>query len=211
MPAVMYVDEKTIPANETSPAIKTSIKNYNSGTTATPKGFAFYEQDGYVSIGAEHYTRAITNTPVKWQTIPNLGRTGSSVTPFPVTTQAQIPSGNSPRLEYAVYLRDTGKFKIQVYLSPTLNYHNDGLRYAISIDDESPQVINIHEGYNEKLWNQWVADNIIVKTSNHYIKTAGNHTLKFWMVDAGVVLQKIVIDAGGLKQSYLGPIETLVN
>jgi hypothetical protein len=210
MPAVMYVEEKNIPSNATSPAIKTSSKNHKTVSTGKPKGYAFYEQDGYVSIGAEHYTRAITNTPVKWQTIPNLGRTGSAVTPFPVTTGAQTPSGNSPRLEYGVYLGDTGMIKVQVYLSPTLNYHNDGLRYAISIDDEIPQVINMHEGYSEKLWNQWVADNIIIKTSGHYIKNAGNHVLKFWMVDAGVVLQKIVIDAGGLKHSYLGPVETLI-
>jgi hypothetical protein len=28
------------------------------------------------------------------------------------------------------------------------------------------------------------------------------------MIDPGVVLQKIVVDAGGLKPSYLGPEET---
>jgi hypothetical protein len=31
------------------------------------------------------------------------------------------------------------------------------------------------------------------------------------MVDSGVVLQKIVLDFGGVKQSYLGSPETITN
>jgi hypothetical protein len=32
--------------------------------------------------------------------------------------------------------------------------------------------------------------------------------LKFWVLEPGVVLHKLVIDAGGLKPSYLGPPES---
>lgn len=37
----------------------------------------------------------------------------------------------------------------------------------------------------------------------------GKHTLRYWMVSSGVVLQKIVLDSGGLENSYLGPEETI--
>jgi hypothetical protein len=54
-----------------------------------------------------------------------------------------------------------------------------------------------------------VANNIIIKTTSHYIFQPGKHTIKYWMVDPGVVLQKLVVDFGTLKASYLGPQETI--
>jgi O6-methylguanine-DNA--protein-cysteine methyltransferase len=175
----------------------------------------FVEGNGYVSIEAEHYSRAVESPLVKWLRIPDLSRTLSGMTPVPVTAQSQKPEGDGPRLEYSMYLFNSGKVQVKVYVCPTQNFLNtQGLRYAVSFDDQAPQIINIHE--NETVpdwkyppyWNQAVMENIKITASEHNIDKPGEHVLKFWMVDPGIVLQKIVIDAGGVKPSYLGPPES---
>jgi hypothetical protein len=175
----------------------------------------FVESAGYASLEAANYTRSFSAPPVEWQCIPDIGRTGSGITPLPVTAQSQVPGKeNSPRLEYRLFFTDTGKTVIRAYFSPTLNYPGgEGLRYAFSVDDEIPKIINVHEGETIPdwkypwYWNEAVSNNIRIKESGHRILTKGFHTLKFWMVDPGLVLQKIVIDMGGVKPCYLGPPE----
>jgi hypothetical protein len=169
----------------------------------------FNENNGYVSMEAAHYTKAINSAAVQWVTIPNYGRTLSGVTPSPVPAASQVPVNNGPRLEYQVNLIHTGVITIEAYVSPTIDFNNsNGLRYAISFDDELPQVININADKSEASWNKDVANNIKILLSKHHLSNPGRHVLKYWMVDPGVVLQKIVIDAGGVKESYLGPPES---
>ena len=148
--------------------------------------------------------------------VPNLGRTHSSVTIEPANAPAQVPGSGAPYLEYEFTVFDKGDLKVDTYLSPTLNFKKeDGLKFAIAIDDEEPRIINIHEGdtvpdweYPE-WWNNSVTDHIRIKQSAHTVSNSGKHTLRIWMIDPGVVFQKIVIDAGGLKPSYLGPPESI--
>ena len=174
------------------------------------KGNAFYEQDGYISIEAAHYSKAINGSGIQWKIIPDIGRTGSGLCAFPVTTARQKIDSKSPHVEYDLFFYDSGKVIINAYFSPTLNVHNDdGLKYAISIDDEQPQVIVINkEDSNKKVWEEWVANNIIIRSSQHILVKPGKHVLKFWMIDPAVVLQKLVVDMGGMQASYLGPPET---
>jgi hypothetical protein len=42
----------------------------------------------------------------------------------------------------------------------------------------------------------------------HNLSKTGKHTLKVWAVEPGVVFQKIIINLGGLRYSYLGPPES---
>ncbi|MCL4703609.1 glycosyl hydrolase 115 family protein [bacterium] len=169
----------------------------------------FVESNGYVSIEAEHYTRVVEASPSKWQRIPDLGRTLSAMTPVPVTAPPQTPGGDSPRLEYQIHFFNKGEVKVKAYLSPTLNFHNNhGLRYAISFDDEAPQIVNMHANKNFQDWEESVRNNVTIEASKHVINAPGKHVLKFWMVDPGVVLQKLVVETSGAKPSYLGPPES---
>jgi len=169
----------------------------------------FIESNGYVSMEAEHYARAVDAGDAQWKVLPDLGRTASAVSPFPVTAPERRPGDNSPRLEYDMYLLNGGEVNVKVLVSPTLNFHNtEGLRYAVALDDAEPQIVNIHKDNTTQSWDDWVAHNIIVTQSKHKVEKPGQHVLKIWMVDPGVVIQKIVVETGEAKPSYLGPPES---
>jgi len=210
MPAVNYVNSTDI-ANALDTVAVSTIK---AKTPANANYNLFYELNQYISIGANHYTKAINVNGINWTILPDLGRTGSSLTTIPVTAPEQKPGGKAPHVEYEFYTYSSGDFIINSYFSPTLNFHNTstGLQFAISVDGDTPQIISVNKeerptegGINYK----WVGDNIIIKTSSHHINKAGKHTLKYWMISSGLVLQKLVLDFGGVLPSYLGPEETI--
>ncbi|HEX2935664.1 MAG TPA: hypothetical protein VHO72_09960 [Bacteroidales bacterium] len=125
-----------------------------------------------------------------------------------------VPGKDAPCLEYRMYLFTADTVNVTGIFSPTLNFMpGRSLQYAVSFDDEKPQVITLvpadfdasHENID---WAKTVADNARFSQSLHLIKKPGYHTLKIWMVDQGVVLQKLMIDLGGLKPSYLGAPES---
>jgi hypothetical protein len=169
----------------------------------------FIEINGYVSMEAQHYTHAIGSRDIQWQTIPELGRTLSGIQASPVTAPAKPPGGSNPHLEYQLYLFDTGTVKVCAYFSPILAFNRQSVRYAVSFDNEAPQLIDLSTG-NEApgAWDKMVADNIRIGVSTHFVNRPGIHVLKYWLVDAGPVLQKVVVDAGGAQPCYLGPPES---
>ena len=59
-------------------------------------------------------------------------------------------------------------------------------------------------------WSRNVLNATTTGVTTHDIGAHGAHVLKIYMVDPGVVLDKIVIDTGGARPSYLGPPETKV-
>lgn len=202
----------TGPTN-TQVTVEAIVNNPKSPKAEEIEGFV--ESNGYVSMEAEHYTSKIEGNNINWLIIPDLSRTLSGLTPVPVTASRQTPGGNSPHLEYKMYLFNSGKVKVKAYFSPTQNFHNtEGLHYGISFNDEKPQIRNVHKNDTRPdwmyppSWNQAVMNNIKIISSEHIIKEPGEHTLKFWMVDPGLVLQKIVVETREIPYSYLGPPES---
>ncbi len=165
--------------------------------------YSFREVDGCVSIEAEHFTRSLSLDGVKWIVLPDMGRTLSGITTEPSTVS---PEGMS--LEYDMNLTGSGEAKVIVRLSPTLNFNVDGLRYAVSFDGGEEQIVNVNGHYDGEL-GKWQAEHIIESVTSHFIPDSGHHTLSIRPLDPGLVFQKIMIDMGGLRDSYLGAPETL--
>ncbi|MFC2089597.1 glycosyl hydrolase 115 family protein [Bacteroidota bacterium] len=172
-------------------------------------GPVYLESNGAIAIEAANFSKAVASAPVKWVVIPNLGRTASAVTAFPVTGEVQSAGNNSPHLEYPVFIKDTGKVTVTFVLAPTLDFHNsEGRRIAVSIDEEEPITRNIHEGNSGWLWNMWVGTNSISSSTNFTISRPGKHVVKYWLVDPGLVLQRILVHTEPPKRTYLGPPES---
>jgi len=173
----------------------------------------FVEADRYVSIEAEHFTRNIRSHNARWQRIPNLGRTLSSMSIVPTTAPSVMPPKDSPHLEYKMFL-DSGELSVETILSPTLDFVSGrGLRFALSFDDGPPRIVtavpaDYRVGDGSHDWERTVADSARIIKTPFSLPNPGEHTLKVWMVDPGIVLQKIVVDCGGVRPSYLGPPES---
>ncbi len=176
----------------------------------------FIENNGVIAFEAVHFTRKNDTRNIYWTEVPNLGRTGSAMIIEPVNIARQNPQKDTPMLEYDFSVFTEGEVAIHTYLSPTQDFRKgDGLHYAIAVDDEEPQIINMNEGEIKPdyeyagWWTKSVGDHIKIKESSHKIDKAGKHTLKIWVIDPGIAFQKFVIDVGGLRSSYLGPPESV--
>jgi hypothetical protein len=200
LPAEAITEEKD-PATVESPDSRSPAAEMMSG---------FIESDGYVAIDAEHYARAVGAGLIRWNRIPDLGRSAAgSMAAFPVTAEAQTPGGDAPHLEYKVHLLSSGMVQVKAHLAPTLDFHNKGgLECAISFNDAEPQRVNLHPDMEVPAWEAMVAINANIVTTEHEIAEPGEHVLKFWMVDPGVVVERLVIETGEVRPSYLGPPES---
>jgi hypothetical protein len=210
IPSVSYLPSDSAVAPKGADALE--VKPTNSLKLTADSSFQQVAKKG-VSIEADHFARVVNANGISWKILPDHGRTGSAITPVPVTANEQKPGGNAPHVEYDIQTYSEGEFSINAYFSPTLNFFasENGLQYAISVDDEAPQIISLNKEdktSDKGIWNKWAAENIIIKSTKHKIATAGKHTVKFWMVNPGVVLQKLVLDFGDLAPRYLGPEET---
>jgi hypothetical protein len=196
-------------------AVAVRLKIFNPPEPAREAVNGFVEADGCVAMEAAHFTGKADTESARWESINDLGRTLSSMTLFPVTATSVQPPENSPRLDYRMYLFSTGMVvEVTSILGPCLNFAPDrSVRLAVSFDDEAPQILTVvPKGYfvdnGNRDWEESVKDNVRKVHSRHRISQQGFHTFKVWMVDPGVVLQKIVVDAGGVRPSYLGPPES---
>ncbi|KAF9026544.1 hypothetical protein BDZ89DRAFT_1092397 [Hymenopellis radicata] len=175
----------------------------------------FVEYMGGVSMEAAHASRNNSVDDIFWKELPGIGRTVSGVTPWP-REDGNFTAGSGPSLEYDFYtFTETEDTTAHVYVSPSLNARGNGqpLGFAVQIDSQP-----VNSSYFMPLaapgtlpdeWGSFVNDSIVPVTFSFDGLSPGAHVLKLFMIESAVVVQKIVLDLGGLKPTYLGPPESL--
>ncbi|HPS13809.1 MAG TPA: glycosyl hydrolase 115 family protein, partial [Prolixibacteraceae bacterium] len=125
-----------------------------------------------------------------------------------VTEQTADPKNlDSSRVEYEFSDVTDDSVTLHVYSLPFWALHKGkSTRYGISVDGQ-PVVVSQsdHKEYSEP-WKDRVMQNGVVTTARFAAnKSQPTHTLTLTCGDPGMIIQRIVIDWGGLKKSYVGP------
>lgn len=203
--------QSTIHIHQDTETIDVPVMVWNPGP---PPAADFIEENGAVVIEAEHFTSSTPGADATWVPLPGMGRGDGvmvvSPTTAPSLTTATEIVGNSPVLEYSFHLRTVGSHRVEVDFLPALALNNErGRRYAVAVDGEAPTIVALSsQSGSGTTWSRSVLECAISGNSTHAIATPGVHTLKVWMVDPGLVLDRIVIATGKVPHSFDGPRET---
>lgn len=120
-------------------AVKTSLPETNETYFGSLTG-------GEFSIPANEYHTHVVGKYAKWIDLPGLGREESCMGIYPVTAPS-AESFDAPRLEYEIFLPKAGKVTVCLGILPTQDiYPERGLRIAMALDDDTPQVIDARKG-----------------------------------------------------------------
>ncbi|KAG8892237.1 hypothetical protein FRB99_002857, partial [Tulasnella sp. 403] len=138
----------------------------------------FVEGDGGVSIEASHPTSNTTANGVTWRVLLGYGKTLAGVKPLPVL-------GN-----------DGKNFTIGTGVSHNANGNDRPLKFAVQIDNETPQTVSLMPlavpGELPPGWDGndgFAANATTYGTINHSSTGPGAHTLKVFMIEPVVVLE----------------------
>lgn len=174
-------------------------------------GYVFSGTDGHVSMEAEHFFEKSSPAGVEWTVIPDMGRTLSGVTLMPYT---QPVAGSS--LSYKMVLPEEAghsqQVRVIVVVKSTLAFQDvTGHKYTVGFRGGESKTVNFNGNLNESPENIYevfyptVARRVVEKqvTLNLPASADGTYLLDFKPLNPAIVLEKIVVDWGGYKDSYL--------
>lgn len=182
---------------------------------------AFVETNGYISIPATGYYKKQENNIMKISNVPNIGCEGEGVL---------FGEGNDPILytsrkdaayvEYKFYSFSQGLVDIYSYVLPTFAISGDRgfaghertnieTHYGLMIDPDT-RILEASTSSFEyaQHWYESVMRNCRINKTTLWVSRPGWHTLRVIGGDGGTLLQKLVLDFGGMKRSYMGPQPT---
>ncbi|MBQ3699507.1 MAG: glycosyl hydrolase 115 family protein [Prevotella sp.] len=170
-------------------------------------GYTFAMKDGYVAMEAEHYYTATPAAGAQWTVLPYMGRTLSGMTLMPYTAPVDGAS-----LSYQFSSNSlSDSVTVHIVVKSTLDYLNvGGLTYTVSLDGSTPRRVNFNHNLNEQKENIYsvfyptvarrVVESVVTLPAD---KAKAEHLLTLCPENPAIVFEKIVVDAGGYRPSFL--------
>lgn len=173
----------------------------------------YIEENGCVAINTGLFHRKVETDAIKINCVKGLSYELESVQLGKAV--AQMPHiknfNQTPRAEYDFYTFSAGTVTVHIYALPLFPVNqSSGTRYGVMIDNGLVHWMTTDSKEYSGLWNQNVIRNTSISVLNLNIEKPGKHTLNLICGDPGVIIQKVVIDFGGMKRSYLGTKPTFV-
>ncbi|MBX2874868.1 MAG: glycosyl hydrolase 115 family protein [Saprospiraceae bacterium] len=162
----------------------------------------YREYNGVISIVPSDFHRKKENGAIKFQTIPGLGYSNTSLQ----LGSAKYDAGEDSFVAYDFHVAKAGEITIHTYMLPLFaKDRKHGTAYRVQVDDLEANVQSNDVKEYSREWASNVIRNSAINRSTFKLYKPGKHTLKIYAVDPGMIIQKIIIDTGGLQQSYIGP------
>lgn len=186
-----------------------------AGCTGVEALLCHTEADGAVCIPAEDYKEC--GVPVYlpplheagWYKVYGMGREGGSVVmaynpmlcPFSDTSLT-----DNPFITYEFSLFSEGEFELEITRFLTLDSAGR-IRFGIGIDNSEPFII---ESETNDEWRGGWHDSVMNNGEKLYTRlpylSAGRHTMKVYMIDNYVTLDKLVIYTQKRRETYYGAV-----
>lgn len=163
-------------------------------------GFIVLDLSDYKDINTtgNHSLRLIEGLGYDWRCI----QLGEAVEPYVNPT-----NGNAPYFEYEFGDVSADKVVLTVYTVPFFPiYEGRGNSFGVSLDNGEVKVFEqICKEYSLKWKNRVLQNGIEFKAEFPIDSSLKKHSIRFYCGDPGVMIQRVVIDYGGLKKTYVGP------
>lgn len=179
--------------------------------SAAEGGYEFAPSDGCVIMEAEHFHEA--KAPAGsggWKAIPHVGRTKGGMAVMPYTASVAGAS-----ISYSLCVpAGTDSVDVHVVVKSTLAFaRHEGHRYSVGFDGCEPTVVNFNGNLNEAPENIYtvfyptVARRVVENTVRLAVPDRrgddGRVSLVLSPMEPGIVFEKIIVDSGGYRASYL--------
>lgn len=147
-----------------------------------------------LTIPANQYTNKKDADGTHIETIAGLGISNEAVTVMPLVEKSYADNIKAaPYVEYKANLTQ-GDNTISVKCLPTFKLYNGmGLRYAISVNGDAPQVVDISARADTKEWAPNVLRGYSIGQTKHQVAKSGEGTIRIYLLDPSVVLSQVEI------------------